>query len=413
MIYGDDDNQVIKSLVSLIKGLSINYLRFISFLITIHLSLSANAQLLVMDFNVDSTTTIVGPTPSSISASAGTLSGGSTGKGLSAKYQASDTKRDIDMDFTNTASIWDVDGIEVSIQYQREESTGWFFTRFSNDFRFGMSGGNLQVRYEVDNGAGGSTTVNSGNIQGITNDDNWRTYRFSYNPANGLGSVYIDGATVWTNDGPDNRDLYWTGAGNLRIGDGMDGAGAVEAIFDSVVVASFNGILLPAELSSFSVQVNESNHELSWVTQSETQNDYFEIQSSQDSRQWETIASIQGQGYSNSETKYNQLVDLPFFNNGYYRLKQVDYDGSNDYSEILFWKAPINNIVKAKVATLESHFEITLGNEKISKANVFSANGVLISSLENIGDKLVLPKHERFMIVRLIDSFGQVHTVKL
>lgn len=166
------------------------------------------AQLLYMNFEVDSTTTIVGPSPTSLSSSAGTLPGGSNGKGLAPRRSASVPKVDLNMDFPNTSNYWDVSGIDVSIDFNREESVGSLVRRISNDFNFEMSGGDLRISYEVSDGMGGSTTVSSGDIQGIPNDDVWRTYRFTYDPNTGVGTVMVNGTQVWTNNGPDNRPMY-------------------------------------------------------------------------------------------------------------------------------------------------------------------------------------------------------------
>lgn len=77
-----------------------------------------------------------------------------------------------------------------------------------------------------------------------------------------------------------------------------------------------------------------SNHqvELTWATATEINNDYFEIQYAPSGVFWETIAVIQGQGFSDEPHYYRYVdIDLPQGNH-HYRLKQVNFDGSYSYS---------------------------------------------------------------------------------
>lgn len=314
------------------------------------LTCNVHGQMLSMDFSINATTTIVGPTPNSISASAGSVAGGSSGKGLSAKKTNPDPKADINMTFANTANYWNVNGIDVSIDFQREESEGWFFTRNSNDFRFGMAGGNLQVRYEVDNGAGGSTTINSGNIQGIPNDNTWRTYRFLYDPQTGIGEVTVNGVTVWTNDGPDNRAMYWNGAGNMVIGNMMDASGNQSAIFDGILIDSFSAApILPVELIEFRAHRNSQDVLLNWITASEMNNDFFELQRSEDAKSWETLINVQGSGTSKQKIEYIEHDYNAPEGELFYRLRQVDYDGKYQYSEVSYVPPKTANSEKTEV----------------------------------------------------------------
>ena len=62
---------------------------------------------------------------------------------------------------------FDVAGIDVSFDYQREENAGKFITRSSSLVIKGF--GNFSVAYRVDDGSDGFNTVNSGNVYAIPN----------------------------------------------------------------------------------------------------------------------------------------------------------------------------------------------------------------------------------------------------
>lgn len=86
---------------------------------------------------------------------------------------------------------------------------------------------------------------------------------------------------------------------------------------------------LPIELVSFTAACAEAGVGIDWQTLTETNSSFFELQTSEDAMDWTTLATLKSQG--NSITKYNyHYLDQSIRKPGlvYYRLKQVDTDGS-------------------------------------------------------------------------------------
>ena len=73
---------------------------------------------------------------------------------------------------------------------------------------------------------------------------------------------------------------------------------------------------------------------LYWLTYQEIENKGFEIQQSWDAKHFETIAFVDGAGNSSSIKNYEFQVTNA--QSAYYRLKQVDFDGSFSYSQVIF-----------------------------------------------------------------------------
>lgn len=92
--------------------------------------------------------------------------------------------------------------------------------------------------------------------------------------------------------------------------------------------------LLPMELLDFKATLQESSAVLNWATISETNTSYFIIERSQDAVSWETISQIEGAGNSQNLKTYSIYDSSPLENISYYRLKQVDDNGSYTYSKI-------------------------------------------------------------------------------
>ncbi|MFY0594649.1 Calx-beta domain-containing protein [Roseivirga sp.] len=93
---------------------------------------------------------------------------------------------------------------------------------------------------------------------------------------------------------------------------------------------------LPVELISFAGELTSKNEVyLTWETASEVDNSHFDIERSFDGITFETIGTVAGNGQSDS-VNYYEFLDKNLANGrNYYRLKQVDFNGVFDYSEIV------------------------------------------------------------------------------
>ena len=91
---------------------------------------------------------------------------------------------------------------------------------------------------------------------------------------------------------------------------------------------------LPIELSYFKATLKNDNVLVEWETLSETNNDYFEVENSFDGIHFNTIHFIYGSINSISPINYSVVCDIS--EDSYYRLKQVDIDGTTTYSKLIF-----------------------------------------------------------------------------
>ena len=96
--------------------------------------------------------------------------------------------------------------------------------------------------------------------------------------------------------------------------------------------------IVPVEMLTFTASARNSNVQLLWATASETNNQGFEIQRSiNDNDNFVTAGFVDGNG-SSTEINYYSFTDDPQLigtNQIYYRLKQVDYDGTFSYSDVV------------------------------------------------------------------------------
>lgn len=92
---------------------------------------------------------------------------------------------------------------------------------------------------------------------------------------------------------------------------------------------------LPVELVSFNGVAYDDHNRLEWVTASETNNDFFEVERSDDGINFFTIGRVDGHGTTSMRNDYNFNDYSPIEGTNYYRLKQVDFNGSVSYSQIV------------------------------------------------------------------------------
>jgi parallel beta-helix repeat protein len=103
---------------------------------------------------------------------------------------------------------------------------------------------------------------------------------------------------------------------------------------------------IPVELTSFSANVVDGNISLNWITATELNNLGFEIQKSPsltpslkegalEQFNWQPIGFVIGNGTSTDIKNYTFTDLKPLEGKNYYRLKQLDFDGSFEYSKII------------------------------------------------------------------------------
>jgi len=132
---------------------------------------------------------------------------------------------------------------------------------------------------------------------------------------------------------------------------------------------------LPIELIDFGVYEQGRDNIITWSTMTEKDNEYFELYHSIDGYKWEKINEQKGAG--NSATKlyyYYKHNNVPNTIN-YYKLKQVDVDGKNTYSENI----SINNVVlEEKILYIYNSMgqEVTLEYDELKI--IYYTNGKVI-----------------------------------
>lgn len=91
---------------------------------------------------------------------------------------------------------------------------------------------------------------------------------------------------------------------------------------------------LPVELVSFTATADKVSIRLNWATATEVNNHYFQVQRSADGEAFTTIGIVKGAGTVSQAQAYRFTDAKPLTGLNYYRLKQVDLNGTFTYSTI-------------------------------------------------------------------------------
>jgi hypothetical protein len=92
---------------------------------------------------------------------------------------------------------------------------------------------------------------------------------------------------------------------------------------------------LPVGYVHWDLQYIDRQVVLSWATETEENNEQFIVQRSGNGFVWETIGAVAGNGSSQEAHSYQYIDDKPLTGTSYYRLMQVDFNGTPSYTSIL------------------------------------------------------------------------------
>lgn len=189
------------------------------------------------------------------------------------------------------------------------------------------------------------------------------------------------------------RMVYWNGSAwdmlattsspSGTVTTGSMTAGTLSYSNKNVTFATTNTAQtpLPVELTEFRGERLEGIHKLSWTTATEFNNDYFEVERKSVDTDFETIGTVAGSGTTKASTSYLFYDEAPVAGFNYYRLKQVDYDGTFAYSPIIMLQnttvaLPFNLLAYPNPASPGSEvtIRISLDNTESIRATLYTVN---------------------------------------
>ncbi len=145
---------------------------------------------------------------------------------------------------------------------------------------------------------------------------------------------------------------------------------------------------IPVELTGFTAAVDGNNTHLNWTTATETNNSGFDILRSADGSSWKKIGFVQGAGTKSTTTNYSFQDQRLKPGSYFYKLKQIDYNGSYNFSDEVnvFITAPAKFILEQNypnpfnpVTTIK----FTIPAEVMVNLSVYNVVGEKVKELKN------------------------------
>jgi len=172
---------------------------------------------------------------------------------------------------------------------------------------------------------------------------------------------------------------------------GTSGNWTIQA-FSSATPGTLNGgnnNALPVELMSFSAILKKNLVHLNWMTATEVNNYGFDIERKKENEDWKVLGFVEGHGNTNSPKEYSFLDnDIDAAGIYYYRLKQIDNDGSYEFSQMIEvdFNSPVSFELKQNYPNPfnpSTTITFTLPANEIVSLSVYNMLGEEIQILQN------------------------------
>lgn len=156
---------------------------------------------------------------------------------------------------------------------------------------------------------------------------------------------------------------------------------------------------LPVELIHFVGEKLEFGNALSWKTGAEVNSSHFIIERSNDGRNFESIGMVDAVGFSDQVVDYGFVDQNPVEGNNYYRLVQIDLDGTTYVKKMIV----INSLDGSKIARFDAY-----PNPASEEINLQSNDFERTDLIRISNDKGQIVKE-----INMINEIGNIQTVPL
>lgn len=173
---------------------------------------------------------------------------------------------------------------------------------------------------------------------------------------------------------------------------------------------------LPVELLSWYGAYNTSTrmNDLTWITSSELNNDYFTIEYSSDAIDWNVLEIVQGAGNSNEPKTYHAYHDSPF-EDTYYRLTQTDLNGESKTYDWLIIHKEIEEVIAIYPNPVSDYCLIQSSLELPYHVEIRNENGSLVKNLviTQLNEKIDLTDLSNGIYFAMISAENQKMVTKI
>ena len=179
---------------------------------------------------------------------------------------------------------------------------------------------------------------------------------------------------------------YLEGAQVMSGGNGVTGSDETSEDMNNTWIVDIPtpSAPIPVELTSFTASVTGNTVSLTWSTASELNNSGFDVLRQARDEQWEKIAFIAGSGTTTETRNYSFNDDELAVGHYSYRLKQIDLDGTSDFSDIVEVE-----ILAPDVYSLDQNYPNPFNPSTKIKFNLATDSKVRLTLFDVLGQEVV------------------------
>jgi hypothetical protein len=266
-----------------------------------------------------------------------------------------------------TQGVWrwrNDDGSETSATWRADQNTPITIASFDSTLRlrielYNVEGGFLDgavfeystdtlfwdtIKLETSNKAFvlAGTSPNVTDLEPTTHQLNGQTTPYTFTPGKMIvASNKLPSYTVGSNQTTEYEYVFKPASGietNTKYYFRVDAA-----IYPDGYPSLTTSGVLPVRFAAFNVEASKGGALITWTTATEENNSHFDVERSNDGKNYATIATVKGNGTSTSAHSYKVFDDKPFNGDNYYRIKQYDVDGKYLISDIRALKIAVKN----------------------------------------------------------------------
>ena len=191
-----------------------------------------------------------------------------------------------------------------------------------------------------------------------------------------------------------------------------DNVGNIQQKETTDISYTFNDVALPVHLLSFNAVKENNRVKLLWTASDETNFSHYEVEKSSDGRSFTKIGTVNSKGGSLTNN-YQQYDEHPLLTSNYYRLKQVDKNGTFVYSRVV--RIDFDKTFTLAVTPVPAHDYITIdGAENFNKVQLVDMGGRIVKQFSKTPGNIfgIQDIKPGIYIIRLV-SDNTIETLKM
>jgi len=366
--------------------------------------------------------------------------GGSKALNASLYAQMSSLGSPVDNNFTSTEANSTGTGISTTNNYATEfmvSAMPLYNAGVSTSGRYYMGDLNIQFSFPLTDPVihlvGIGATAGS---LGFTSEFDCQTFGITLSKLSGCAEMSVTGNNIInTATHPSSNTGSGAATGSILVkgtnltslkfkvylkGDGGSSVWATSSSHsgDQMLIAVSSAIptlVLPIGLKNFTATPQSGGALLQWITATENNTNFFDLQHSTDNENWQSIGAVTAAGYSNTEKRYSFVHSSPAAGDNYYRLRIVDKDNNSTWSPVIELSYATATHLMGYPNPTKGDFTITGITSPFVGVTVMTLDGKPLQQMENFvaGESISLSQYPTGIYLISVKDNGRTQLIKV